>query len=94
MNRFQWSKADDDEFKGRKDFDKLDKSPGNYESGISRYISGEDDNSIYDNKWKPDIAWIAKALDPALQLWKWAIPTGSSVLFYFWTNLQKSLDFS
>ncbi|XP_075482211.1 uncharacterized protein LOC142522601 [Primulina tabacum] len=80
-NRFQWSKADDDEFKGRKDIDKLDKSPANYDSGISRYISEEDDFSIYNDKWKPDIAWIAKALDPALQLWKWAIPKGNGNVY-------------
>lgn len=81
VNRFQWSMADDDEFKGRKDFDKLDKDPANYDSGSSRYISGEDDFSIYNNKWKPDIAWIAKAIELALQLWKWVIPTGNGNVY-------------
>ncbi|KZV32986.1 sn1-specific diacylglycerol lipase beta-like [Dorcoceras hygrometricum] len=81
VNRFQWSKADDDEFKGQKEFDKLDKTPAKYDSGNSGDSSGEDDVSTENHTWKSDIAWISKALEPALQLWKWAVPTGNGNVY-------------
>ncbi|KAJ6306528.1 hypothetical protein OIU78_021778 [Salix suchowensis] len=42
---------------------------------LSNYSSGDDDLS--DNKGKIEPAWLAKALEPALQLCRWALPTGN-----------------
>ncbi|KAL2485929.1 alpha/beta-Hydrolases superfamily protein [Abeliophyllum distichum] len=78
LNRYQWSKAENraegDEFKENK----LGKSPTNCDSPISKYSSSEDDLSN-NNKWKPEVAWLAKALEPALQFYKWALPTGNGI---------------
>lgn len=41
-------------------------------SGVSKYNSEEDDASS--NKWKPELAWLTKVLEPAMQLW--SLPTG------------------
>lgn len=48
------------------------KADDNY--GISKYSSDDEDPS--DNKWKLEMAWLTKALEPALQLCRWALPTG------------------
>ncbi|KAI3461630.1 hypothetical protein Pfo_018293 [Paulownia fortunei] len=79
LNRFQWSKADGDELKSKKGYDKLENNPTSYDSGMKDYSSSEDDLSGYNNKWKPEIAWLGKALEPALQLYKWALPTGNGI---------------
>ncbi|KAB5557541.1 hypothetical protein DKX38_008450 [Salix brachista] len=52
-------------------------SKTNSKSGgeLSNYSSGDDDLS--DNKGKIEPAWLAKALEPALQLCRWALPTGN-----------------
>lgn len=45
--------------------------------GIGNYTSEDDDLS--ENKWKRlELAWLPKALEPALQLCRWALtsPTG------------------
>ncbi|KAL0437378.1 UNVERIFIED_CONTAM: hypothetical protein Sradi_0445700 [Sesamum radiatum] len=77
LKRFQWSKADGDELKGKKGYDKLENKPTIYDSEIRNYSPEENDLSSYNNKWKPEIAWLGKALEQALQLYKWALPTGS-----------------
>lgn len=46
------------------------------ESGIDSDSSGDEDTS--DGKWKLDLAWLTRALEPATQLRRWALPTGSS----------------
>lgn len=46
------------------------------ESGMDSDSSGDEDTS--DGKWKLDLAWLTKALEPATQLRRWALPTGSS----------------
>ncbi|KAK4407206.1 hypothetical protein Sango_0301600 [Sesamum angolense] len=51
----------------------------NKESEISNYSSEEDDLSSHNRKRKPDIGWVAKALKLALQLYKWARPTGNGM---------------
>ncbi|KAK4441598.1 Sn1-specific diacylglycerol lipase beta [Sesamum alatum] len=79
LKRFQWSKADGDELKGKKGYDKLEKNPTVYDSGMRDYSSEENDLSSDNNKWKPEIAWLVKALEPALQLYKWALPTGNGI---------------
>ncbi|CAH2058367.1 unnamed protein product [Thlaspi arvense] len=45
-----------------------------FESGIDSDSSGDEDTG--DGKWKLDLAWLTKALEPAVQLRRWALPTG------------------
>ncbi|XP_024457851.2 uncharacterized protein LOC7476900 isoform X2 [Populus trichocarpa] len=54
-------------------------SKTNKKSGgeLSNYSSGDDDLS--DNKGKIELAWLTKALEPALQLCRWALSTGNGV---------------
>ncbi|KAJ6998578.1 hypothetical protein NC653_014678 [Populus alba x Populus x berolinensis] len=54
-------------------------SKTNNKSGgeLSNYSSGDDDLS--DNKGKIELAWLTKALEPALQLCRWALSTGNGV---------------
>lgn len=40
---------------------------------LGRYNSDDDDN-----KWKSDLAWLTKAVEPALQLFRRALPAGHS----------------
>lgn len=40
----------------------------------SKYVS--DGENLSDTKWKLELAWLTKALEPALQLYRWALPTG------------------
>lgn len=42
--------------------------------GISKYSS--DDEDLSDSKWKLEMDWLTKALEPALQFCRWALPTG------------------
>jgi len=48
------------------------KADGNY--GISKYSSDDEDSS--DSKWKLELAWLSRTLEPALQFCRWALPTG------------------
>ncbi|KAL6502899.1 hypothetical protein OROHE_024067 [Orobanche hederae] len=78
LNRLQWSKADGDELKRKKCDNKLaNKNPASYDLGMSNYSSSEDELSGFNDRWKPEIAWLGKALEPALQLYKWALPSGN-----------------
>ncbi|KAK4408135.1 Sn1-specific diacylglycerol lipase beta [Sesamum angolense] len=79
LKRFQWSKADGDELKGKKGYDKLENKPTIYDSEMRNYSPEENDLNSYNNKWKPEIAWLGKALEQALQLYKWALPTGDGI---------------
>ncbi|GAB2292271.1 hypothetical protein Dimus_026520 [Dionaea muscipula] len=54
---------------------KLVKGTG-YDSGLSKYSSDDDDHN--DNKWKLELAWLTKALEPALQFCRWALPSGNA----------------
>ncbi|KFK37093.1 hypothetical protein AALP_AA4G212200 [Arabis alpina] len=45
-----------------------------FESGLDSDSSGDEDTG--DGKWKLDLAWLTKALEPAIQLRNWALPTG------------------
>ncbi|XP_047147455.1 uncharacterized protein LOC124819893 [Vigna umbellata] len=51
------------------------KADGNY--GISKYSSDDEDTS--DSKWKLELAWLSKTLEPALQFCRWALPTGYEI---------------
>ncbi|CAK7346435.1 unnamed protein product [Dovyalis caffra] len=44
---------------------------------LNNYSSG--DENLSDNKGKLELAWLTKALEPALQLCRWAISTGNGV---------------
>ncbi|KAK7277529.1 hypothetical protein RJT34_22543 [Clitoria ternatea] len=46
-------------------------------SGPSKYCSDDEDPS--DSKWKIELAWLTKALEPALQFCRWALPTGDGI---------------
>ncbi|KAF6153234.1 hypothetical protein GIB67_036580 [Kingdonia uniflora] len=73
----QWSKADNAEAdstpKGKNFSEKpiisKDVRHQNGHESLSKY-SFNDDN----DKWKVELAWLSKALEPALQLYKWALP--------------------
>lgn len=45
-----------------------------FESGVDS--DGSSDEDTGDGKWKLDLAWLTKALEPAIQLRRWALPTG------------------
>ncbi|KAL3517676.1 hypothetical protein ACH5RR_020265 [Cinchona calisaya] len=90
INRYQsqWSKDEkverDDGFKDstkRPQSEvslKSDVNYSDYEQGFTKYSSDED-NFVTNNtnKWKLELAWLTKALEPALQLCRWALPTGT-----------------
>ncbi|KAJ8899389.1 hypothetical protein K2173_018363 [Erythroxylum novogranatense] len=48
-----------------------------FESGLSKNSS--EDEELSDSKWRPELSWLFKALDPALDLCRWALPTGNGV---------------
>ncbi|CAI9107670.1 OLC1v1007083C1 [Oldenlandia corymbosa var. corymbosa] len=52
--------------------------PTRYSSDEDDFIgnSSSDDNS---NKWKLELDWLTKPLEPALQLCKWALPSGTGI---------------
>ncbi|PWA38067.1 alpha/beta-Hydrolases superfamily protein [Artemisia annua] len=98
----QWSKVEKVEEPRVKDAKDASLSPGISQqgtqtepnSGVSKYSSDDEDPSS--NKWKPELAWITKALEPALQLWKWPgsstdkIPPSSRSLTEILASIQKS----
>ncbi|XP_022771242.1 uncharacterized protein LOC111314302 isoform X2 [Durio zibethinus] len=45
---------------------------------LFKYSSGDEDY-VGDTKWKLELAWLTKALEPALQLCRWALPIGNEV---------------
>ncbi|KAL7226445.1 hypothetical protein ACSBR1_021525 [Camellia fascicularis] len=53
---------------------KVDKNV-NDDSQIWKYSPNNDDD-LSDSKWKLELAWFTKALEPALQLYRRAMPTG------------------
>ncbi|GER55193.1 alpha/beta-Hydrolases superfamily protein [Striga asiatica] len=73
LNRFQRSTAGGDGLRNSKCDVKLESDVAN------SHISSEDELGGYGDRWKPEIAWLGKALEPALQLYKWALPTGSGI---------------
>ncbi|KAL4596404.1 hypothetical protein ACB092_12G162200 [Castanea dentata] len=86
LNRFQWqrSKADKAEADLQKEAtdasqvslrSKVEKMED--DSRLSKYNSDEED--FTDGKWKLELAWLTKALEPALQLCRWALPTGDGI---------------
>lgn len=84
IKRFQsqWPKVEDPNMKDAKDDASV--SPRNRipqhdnqtesNSKVNKYNSDEED--AISNKWKPELAWLTKALEPTLQLCRWPLPTG------------------
>ena len=63
----------------------------NYESRIRKYRSSDDDLS--DNRWKLELAWLTKALEPALQLCRRALPTGLFIAIAILSNYMLLMHF-
>ncbi|KAI4301128.1 hypothetical protein L6164_034440 [Bauhinia variegata] len=82
LRRSRADKIDGDKFKEvrttpRVSFDsKLDKEV-DHNSQIGKYNSDDEDPS--DRKWKLELAWLTKTLEPALQLCRWALSAGDKV---------------
>ncbi|KAM0050857.1 putative fungal lipase-like domain, alpha/Beta hydrolase [Helianthus debilis subsp. tardiflorus] len=80
----QWSKVENPNTKDEKDASVLppisqQASRTESNSVLNKDNSDEDDAvSNNNNKWKLELAWLTKALDPALQLWKWPLPIGNA----------------
>ncbi|KAJ4822112.1 hypothetical protein Tsubulata_002836 [Turnera subulata] len=49
----------------------------NSKSKLKNYASSDED--ITDNKWKIELDWLTKAIEPALQLCRWALPSGNGI---------------
>ncbi|XP_077226156.1 alpha/beta-Hydrolases superfamily protein [Tasmannia lanceolata] len=83
-SRMQWSKTEkveiDDSRMGKDGscglLEPERKEQRNQGAGLSKY-STQDDN-LSDKKWKVELAWLTKALEPALQLCRRALPTGNN----------------
>ncbi|KAK3031652.1 LOW QUALITY PROTEIN: hypothetical protein RJ639_035020 [Escallonia herrerae] len=85
LNRYQsqWSKAEKVEpvaSKEAKDTSQVPLTPKvnkrtDSDPRPGKFNSEEVDTSS--NKWKLELAWLAKALEPALQVCRWALPTGN-----------------
>lgn len=78
--RLQWSKAEKDDTTVPKDAEyksmlssKEDRNVY-FDSSVNKYGSSDEDSSH--NKWKIELAWITKALEPAIRLSRWALQTG------------------
>lgn len=52
----------------------VDKKAG-YDARLLKNSSSDED-SVGDTKWKLELAWLTKALEPALQLCRRALPIG------------------
>lgn len=65
---------------------KVEKMAQNH-SELSKYRSSREDLS--DTKWRLELTWLTKALEPALQVCRWALPTGlfNSVMLSVLPNL-------
>ncbi|XVE72968.1 hypothetical protein DITRI_Ditri11bG0080200 [Diplodiscus trichospermus] len=85
----QWSKPDGEKElekeKGANDVAQASTKPevgkkAGYDTstGAFKYSSGDEDY-VGDTKWKLELAWLTKALEPALQLCRWALPIGHEV---------------
>lgn len=81
LNRYQsqWSKVKKVENPSTKDEKDAPGSPTTSQQDSqtesnNKYNSDEDDT--VNNKWKLELAWLTKAIDPAMQLFKWPLSTG------------------
>lgn len=94
LNRYQsqWSKVENVETAPSKEVTDASRVPvipraenktGSDSSRLGKFSSEENDFSS--NRWKLELDWLTKALEPALQLCRWALPTGMFILcpFFF-----------
>lgn len=86
-------KVEDDVLKKAKDAPQVSSRPKvekktENDSELAKYSSGDDD--VSDSKWRLELAWLTKAVEPALQLCRWAVPSGLCmvVMFSVSSNLQ------
>ncbi|XP_039027498.1 diacylglycerol lipase-beta-like isoform X2 [Hibiscus syriacus] len=54
------------------------KAESDVDTRFFKFSSGDEDN-VDTTKWKLELAWLTKALEPALQLCRWALPIGNEV---------------
>ena len=85
LNRFQFQRSKADKVEGKilkeaTDASQVEKKMG-IDSRLSKYSSDEED--LTDRRWKLELAWLTKAIEPALQLCRWALPTGLFILVRF-----------
>lgn len=81
LNRFQFQRSKADKVEGKilkeaTDASQVEKKMG-IDSRLSKYSSDEED--LTDRRWKLELAWLTKAIEPALQLCRWALPTGDGI---------------
>ncbi|GMI85752.1 hypothetical protein like AT2G42450 [Hibiscus trionum] len=50
------------------------------EADANTEFRSSDEDNVGDTKWKLELAWLTKALEPALQLCRWALPIGNEVV--------------
>ncbi|XP_050208315.1 uncharacterized protein LOC126657646 [Mercurialis annua] len=65
----------------------------NSSSEIGKYTSSSDDDDTRDSKWKLELDWLTKALEPALQLWNGLgnkAPPGGRSLMEIIASIQRS----
>ncbi|KAI7726084.1 hypothetical protein M8C21_019818 [Ambrosia artemisiifolia] len=80
----QWSKIEKVEKANTKDEKDASVLPPISQEGSQAELNtglnkdNSDDDDATGNKWKLELSWLTKALDPALQLWKWPIPIGNT----------------
>ncbi|KDP26557.1 hypothetical protein JCGZ_17715 [Jatropha curcas] len=68
----------------------LEDKSTNFDSGFGNYSSGDD---ISDKKWRLELAWLTRALEPALQLWNGfgnKIPPSGRSLTEIISSIQRS----
>lgn len=78
FNRYQsqWSRANDkDVLKNPRNVS----SRKNNEEADAIGKHGAHDDILPNLNWKPELAWLSKALEPALQLWRRSLPTGNRI---------------
>lgn len=78
LNRFQLqrSKADKVEAYTLKEASVGSEAEKKMGNGPRLSLDSYEDEDLSDRKWRLELAWLAKALEPALQLCRWALTTG------------------
>lgn len=81
LNRFQLqrSKADKVEAYTLKEASVGSEAEKKMGNGPRLSLDSYEDEDLSDRKWRLELAWLAKALEPALQLCRWALTTGDGV---------------
>jgi hypothetical protein len=87
LNRFQLQRSKVDKVEADILKEAKDSPQVSFKSKVERAIGNDSslskhscDNDLSDRKWRLELAWLTKALEPALQLCRWALPTGLLML--------------